>query len=82
MTTLTEPHGSIEHPGFVTLEQLRAQSGLKRKALEARLLREGISTFSLPEDRRRRMIRTEDALRLTQPREVTRRTSRAAHTGR
>lgn len=71
-----------EYPGFVSLTRLRAESGVNRKLLEERLRSLGISTYSDPDDRRRRMIREADARLLTEPLEVTRRTPRPVPTGR
>jgi hypothetical protein len=81
-TTQNQPPDIQAPAGYVMLEQLRAQTGIKRKTVEARLLALGVSTFSHPQDRRRRMVRAEDAAKLTSPQEVTHRTPRAAHTGR
>lgn len=73
MTLDEETHLSTGSGTFITFEDLRVVMGIPQRTLDDRLIAEGITIFTNPRDRRRRMIRTADLGRLTAPQPTTRR---------
>lgn len=58
----------LEAPeGFVFSEDVREELGMRRSVWGQRLRNNGIPVFGHPRDNRVRMIREEDAIRMTTP---------------
>ena len=78
-TVRKETFINLDSPGYTLLEDIRKQTGIKRKTLDDRLSQQGISTFSSPKDRRKRMVRNEDLDLILGVQQGTPRTLRSRH---
>ena len=65
--------------GYVPLELIREAMEITARKLEDRIYREGIETFTDPRDRRKRLVKSSDVVRLTAPMPVVRRSERLRH---
>ena len=62
--------------GYVPLDKVREAMGVPATTFEDRVVACGVTVYGHPKDRRRRLLRAEDVVKLTDPQPVVKRNRR------